>query len=37
MERNYGRVNDSNFIKEASRKNVSNCMNLSAIFMHLMR
>ena len=39
MERIYGRKNDSNlnFIKEASCKEVSTCMNLSAIFMNLQR
>ena len=32
MARIYGRVNDSNFLEEASCKKVSTCMNLFAIF-----
>ena len=32
MERVYGRVNDFYFIKKASCKRVSSCVNLSAIF-----
>ena len=32
MEKVYGRLNDSNLIKEASCKKVSTCLNLSVFF-----